>query len=573
MTRGILLGLAGLIALSTAVVVARTHDHETSDEPNNQNDNIVLPVFKPTNIKAPFLEQFAYGWSDAWVASNATKASADGEIFSYVGRWAVEEPHIHPGMKHDFGLVAKTPAAHHAISASLPEVVDNKGKTLVVQYEVKAQNGVVCGGAYMKLLTESPKGIKFKEFSDETPYTIMFGPDKCGDTDKVHFIFRHRNPITDVYEEKHLQSAPSSKLNPLTSLYTLIVRPDQTFEVMINGEVASSGSLLENFQPPVNPPKQIDDPKDSKPANWVEEAKIPDPKARKPEDWDEDAPARILDENAKKPDDWLEDEGADIPDPEATKPEDWNDEEDGDWIPPSIPNPKCQDNGCGPWTRPFISNPAYKGKWSPPLIDNPAYKGVWAPRKIPNPGYFEDLQPSSFEKIGAIGFEIWTMQNDILFDNIYIGHSVEDAKALAAETWEIKYSAEKKQEEGANPPPKPELSYDWETFKKDPVGVTLEHLREFYELARDDPMHALDSRPFVTYGLTALLGLLCGLVLIVVGLMSGSSTDSDLSQVAQDKKTDGPDAGDKEEEKPTTPEGQSKEGLTQRKTNVVDSNE
>jgi len=51
MTRGILLGLAGLIALSTAVVVAHTHDHETSsDEPDNQNDNIVqgatLPVFK-----------------------------------------------------------------------------------------------------------------------------------------------------------------------------------------------------------------------------------------------------------------------------------------------------------------------------------------------------------------------------------------------------------------------------------------------------------------------------------------------------------------------------------------------
>jgi len=37
-------------------------------------------------------------------------------------------------MKQDFGLVAKTPAAHHAISASLPEVVDNKDKTLVVQY-------------------------------------------------------------------------------------------------------------------------------------------------------------------------------------------------------------------------------------------------------------------------------------------------------------------------------------------------------------------------------------------------------------------------------------------------------
>lgn len=31
----------------------------------------------------------------------------------------------------------------------------------------------------------------------------MFGPDKCGKSHKVHFIFRHRNPVTGEYEEKH----------------------------------------------------------------------------------------------------------------------------------------------------------------------------------------------------------------------------------------------------------------------------------------------------------------------------------------------------------------------------------
>lgn len=54
-------------------------------------------------------------------------------MFSYVGQWAVEEPHKYPGLKGDLGLVAKSAATHHAISASLPEVVDNKDKTLVVQ--------------------------------------------------------------------------------------------------------------------------------------------------------------------------------------------------------------------------------------------------------------------------------------------------------------------------------------------------------------------------------------------------------------------------------------------------------
>lgn len=40
----------------------------------------------------------------------------------------------------DKGLVVKNPAAHHAISAKFDKKVDNKGKTLVVQYEVKLQS-------------------------------------------------------------------------------------------------------------------------------------------------------------------------------------------------------------------------------------------------------------------------------------------------------------------------------------------------------------------------------------------------------------------------------------------------
>lgn len=31
----------------------------------------------------------------------------------------------------------------------------------------------------------------------------MFGPDKCGNDHKLHFIFRHRNPKNGSFEEKH----------------------------------------------------------------------------------------------------------------------------------------------------------------------------------------------------------------------------------------------------------------------------------------------------------------------------------------------------------------------------------
>jgi calnexin len=43
------------------------------------------------------------------------------------------------GVEGDKGLVIKDKAAHHAISAKFPKKLDNKGKTLVVQYEVKLQ--------------------------------------------------------------------------------------------------------------------------------------------------------------------------------------------------------------------------------------------------------------------------------------------------------------------------------------------------------------------------------------------------------------------------------------------------
>ena len=82
-------------------------------------------------------------------------------------------------------------------------------------------------------------------------------------------------------------------------------------------------------------------------------------------------------------------------------------------------------------------NPEFKGKWVAPLIDNPVYKGKWAPRKIPNPSYFEDKSPAKFNKMGAVGFELWNLKDGLLFDNIYIGHSIADAAKLAEETWKM----------------------------------------------------------------------------------------------------------------------------------------
>lgn len=90
-------------------------------------------------------------------------------------------------------------------------------------------------------------------------------------------------------------------------------------------------------------------------------------------------------------------------------------------------------------------NPAYKGKWHAPLIDNPNYKGIWKPQQIPNPNYFE-LDKPDFEPIAAIGIEIWTMQDGILFDNILIAGDEKISESYRHTTWKPKFEVEKEKQ-------------------------------------------------------------------------------------------------------------------------------
>ncbi|KAJ3251898.1 hypothetical protein HDU77_005559 [Chytriomyces hyalinus] len=425
-------------ALASLVRASESEDVEDVVPEEPALDSVSAP-FTPTNIVAPFLEQFLPEASKRWISSEAKKVVdgiEDDELLRFRGLWNIEEPTVFPGFSGDRGLVVKTPASHHAISASFKEPIETNGKTFVAQYEVKLQNGLECGGAYMKLLT-ADSDFTPAQFSDKTPYTIMFGPDRCGTTNKVHFIFRHKNPKTGEVEEKHLSETPQAKFDKKSNVYTLVVRPDNSFEILIN------------------------------------------------------------DESVKKGNDWLVNEPKSIPDPESTKPDDWDDEEDGEFTAPTIDNPKCAEvSGCGPWTKPLKPNPDYKGKWKAPIIDNPAYKGVWAPKQIENPAYFEDKEPSNMGQIGAIGFELWTMQNGILFDNIYIGNSEKDAKAFRKETWAAKYNIESEKEKKHTPEEeKDEADMTmWQKVKSQAVKFRARMYSFAFALA-EDPMAALKEDP------------------------------------------------------------------------------
>ncbi|KFP71768.1 Calmegin, partial [Acanthisitta chloris] len=400
---------------------------------------VVYQTPEPTG-EVYFTETFDGGLS-GWVLSKTKKEDTDDDIAKYDGRWEVEElrENTVPG---DRGLVLKSVAKHHAISAMLTKAFTFDSKPLIVQYEVNFQKGIDCGGAYIKLLSSSDD-LNLEYFFDKTPYTIMFGPDKCGEDYKLHFIFRHKNPKTGEYEEKHAErpdvDLKKFYLDKKTHLYTLVLKPDDTFEMLIDQTIVGKGSLLENMVPPVNPPKEIDDPSDKKPDDWDERPKIPDPNAVKPDDWDEDEPSKIEDPDAVKPEGWLDEEPQYVPDPNAKKPKDWDEEMDGEWEAPQIPNPKCEAApGCGHWVPPMKNNPKYKGKWRAPMIDNPNYQGIWSPRKIPNPDYFEDLHPFRMSPVSAVGLELWSMTSDIYFDNFILCSEKEVADRWAADGWGLK---------------------------------------------------------------------------------------------------------------------------------------
>lgn len=405
-----------------------------ADTPSAKDKSYVSPKIKQDNI---FLyENFddEQTFKTNWIQSQDTK---------YEGKWQLNSG---PDRPHsDLQLLLPTKARSYAISSKLNQPFKfSDDKPLIVQYEVQFREGLDCGGAYVKLLRHSTID-DLNKLTDKTPYTIMFGPDKCGSESKLHFIIQYLNPITHEYSEKHWKQAKfiSSLMSAFNDkkhhLFRLVLEPNNNFEIFLDEKSVGKGNLLEDLDPAINPPKEIVDTKDAKPADWDERAQIEDPDAKKPEDWDEDAPKTIEDPDAKKPSDWLENEPKYIPDPTAKKPEDWE-EMDGDWEAPLIENPLCSGvSGCGEWKAPLISNPNFKGKWKPPKIENPNYKGKWSPRMIPNPEYFLDENPfSSLEAIGGIAFELWSMADNVAFDNLIITSDVESSNLLQTLTWQDK---------------------------------------------------------------------------------------------------------------------------------------
>ena len=159
-------------------------------------------------------------------------------------------------LQDDLSLVSKSRAEHHAITSKLQQVFDFSGRPLISECEIEFQNGMQCGGAYMKLLTKVE--LDLAQFHNKIPYTIMSSPDKCGLDYKLHF--RHKNmktgEITVKHAQKPMESIEKYFIVGKPPLYQLAIIPDNTFKINIDGHVVNIRILLGNKTSLLDPPEE-----------------------------------------------------------------------------------------------------------------------------------------------------------------------------------------------------------------------------------------------------------------------------------------------------------------------------
>merc|ERR1712083_514927 len=83
------------------------------------------------------------------------------------------------------------------------------------------------------------------------------------------------------------------------------------------------------------------------------------------------------------------------------------------------------------------------GEWEPPMIDNPEYKGPWVHPEVDNPDFVEDDELYMYESFGVVGIDIWQVKAGSIFDNIFLGDSLEEAQEFMKETYTKNKDAEK----------------------------------------------------------------------------------------------------------------------------------
>ena len=129
------------------------------------------------------------------------------------------------------GYKTSEDAHFYATSRKFDAPATNEDKDIVVSLQVKHEQGLDCGGGYIKLMPEMDP----TKFNGDSEYWMMFGPDQCGHTKKVHIIFNYKG------ENLLWKKEPRYPDDKLTHVYTVVVHADNTYEFYIDQEKKERG--------------------------------------------------------------------------------------------------------------------------------------------------------------------------------------------------------------------------------------------------------------------------------------------------------------------------------------------
>jgi len=104
------------------------------------------------------------------------------------------------GFELDNGLLLSKKDKYYGLTLPFDAPLSmGESKSIVIQYEVKFEEVLACGGAYVKLLRDT---TDFGTLNKDTPYSILFGPDKVVHPITRSFVFTRLHLFISVDQTK-----------------------------------------------------------------------------------------------------------------------------------------------------------------------------------------------------------------------------------------------------------------------------------------------------------------------------------------------------------------------------------
>nr|VZI05090.1 unnamed protein product [Spirometra erinaceieuropaei] len=259
----------------------------------------------------------------------------------------------------------------------------NRNKTLVLQYEVGYPKSYECGGGYLKLLNV---GYDARHFSEKSPYTVRFGADVCKFERKIVLELSGQGKV-HKWKKSETFSEDEGR-----HLLTLLLFPNDTYQVKLDLETIAGGRLVEDFAE--YPPEFIYNESIAKPADWDDRELVVDTSDKQPTYWE---------------DEFIPDQDLDLP--------------STDWLNSEV------------WNIPTVPNLHRNSIWKPRMLRNPYYDGPWLGQRMKNPEFSTSLHDLGV--IGAVAIDIWQPYAGVVFDNILLTDDEKYAENFAASTWVV----------------------------------------------------------------------------------------------------------------------------------------